>query len=183
MYEDTGWVCDVGRYHDALPALQAVPISTNITVYDHPDGVTYIFAAGKSLFIGDSMMHSLLSPVQLQNNGLVVDTCMKQFSNGCSLHGIYLSDNDVVLPFHVSGCTSYLPIQLPTDHEIDNCEWIWHTDTDDEWDPSSDKWHDAENAYSSYKQNLTNHTFDHDGNRVIAATFCLEHQSNVAQPP
>jgi hypothetical protein len=68
----------------------------------------------------------------LQLHGLVVDTCLKQFSKGKSLHGIVVPENNITIPFHPEGCISYLPIHLPTDAEMDASEWVWLM-SEDNW--------------------------------------------------
>jgi hypothetical protein len=78
IYQETGQCCDVSGYHESLPSLEAVPIATCVTAYNHANGNTYTLAFGELLFFGDSMEHSLICPVQVQSNDLIVDTWMHE---------------------------------------------------------------------------------------------------------
>jgi hypothetical protein len=156
VYELTEKVCDVGAYHESLLSMRDVPVATIVTAYEHTDGRTLILAAPQALFFGDTMDASLIPPAQLQSHGLVVDTCLKQFSKGKSLHGIYVPERDL---FHSEGCILYLPIRLPTDAEMDTSEWVWLT-SEDEWNPYSTHFDEAERVFDRvdpqiYPQNIT----------------------------
>jgi hypothetical protein len=82
VYELTEKVCDVRAYHESLPSMKDVLVATIVTACDDADGRTLILVAPQALFIGDTMDLSLIPPAQLQSHGLVVDTCLKQFSKG-----------------------------------------------------------------------------------------------------
>jgi hypothetical protein len=56
-----------------------------------------------------------------------VDTCPKQFSGGKSMHGIYVPDEDIFIPFWIQGCISYFASHLPTDEELATCRCITFT--------------------------------------------------------
>jgi len=86
-----------------------------------------------SLF-GSQMEESLINANQLQANGLIVDTCPKQYSGGKSFHGIYHEEEDMLIPFCMHGCISYFALNLPTQTEINYCQQIIFT-PEQEWDP------------------------------------------------
>jgi hypothetical protein len=184
LYDQTDRVCDVGGYHESLPSLKNVPIGTAATAYDHADGNTYILAFHEALYFGDSMATSLIPPAQLQANGMVVDTCLKQFSNGRSLHGIYMPLEDITIPFQNSGIISYLPIRLPTDRDMDDCKWLWMT-SDAPWEPYGNFYTEREQTYRRIHDNnndganFRNNTYLHDGERLTAATSSRDHRANV----
>ena len=100
MTEQTERIADVTGFHDDLGILKEIPIATCCTAIDHPQlQETLILVCHESLYFGNGMKDSLISPNQLRAHGLVVDTCPKQFSGGQSMHGIYIPDEDLFLPF------------------------------------------------------------------------------------
>jgi hypothetical protein len=106
LHEVTEDTADVSGFLDSLGKAQDVPIGTSCTAWDAPWGQTYILAFPQSLFFGEQLENSLMPPNQLRANGLVVDDCTKQFSNGKSLHGIHLPDHDITIPFRLQGTIS-----------------------------------------------------------------------------
>ena len=76
-------------------------------------GETYILVYGQSLFFGEALEVSLVPPNQLRANGLVVDDVPKQSTKGKSLHGIYVPEKDLTIPFSMRGMMSYIPVRLP----------------------------------------------------------------------
>jgi hypothetical protein len=88
LHEATDETAEVSGFHDSLGSLTDIPIGTTCTAWDAPWQQTYILAFPQSLFFGDKLENSLMPPNQLLANGLIVDECPKQFSNGQSLHGI-----------------------------------------------------------------------------------------------
>ena len=79
------------------------------------------------------------------DRGLAVDSTPKQYSDGKSLHGIYSEQDNVEIPFHLHGSTSYFVTRLPTKVEKQNCRWVSFT-SDREWNPKSDRFENAERA-------------------------------------
>lgn len=153
LHEATGMVVDVGGFHPSLPVVKDVPIGTVITAYDTPEGETIILSVHQALFFGASMEHSLCQPNQFREHGLIVDTTPKQYTNGKSLHGMYIPDQELHIPFELFGCLSYFPTRLPTPDEIDTCRWA-HLSSDGEWDPYSNHFASSERATMSH---LTEH--------------------------
>ena len=91
---------DVSGFHDSLRTMSCMPIGTSVTVYNHlgiQEMVILVFL--QSLYFGKSMEHSLLCPNQRRVNGLVVDTCPRQFSVGESIHGIFDPMEDLYFQF------------------------------------------------------------------------------------
>ena len=149
LHEATGMVVDVGGFHPSLPVMKDVPIGTAITAYDTSDGETIILGVHQALFFGASMEHSLCQPNQLREFGIVVDTTPKQYTSGASLHGLYIPEESLHLPFELHGCLSYFPTRLPTPDEIDTCQWV-HLTSDGDWDPYSNHFAAAESATMSH---------------------------------
>ena len=168
LQEATGMVVDVGGFHPSLPVMKDIPICLVITAYDLPTGETIILGVHQALFFGATMEHSLCQPNQFREHGLIVDDCPKMYSNGKTLHGMYIPDQELHIPFELHGCLSYFPTRLPTPDEIDTCRWV-HMSGDGEWDPYSDHFAASERATRSH---LTEHplygrvtpgTYDADG--------------------
>jgi len=132
----TGQVVNVSGFHDSFATIQDVPIASCCTMYDHPDGHSYILIAHEVLFFGDSLEHSLIPPAQIWNNGLLCDITPKHCSNGHSIFGILDQATNLHLPFQLYGCIAYLPIWLPHDHDLEDVEHITLT-SDAEWNPYS----------------------------------------------
>ena len=60
-------------------------------------------------------------------NGIIVNTMLKQFTNGQSLHGISVSCDNVEIPFNIKGYISYFSISFTTEAEKDDSRWIHFT--------------------------------------------------------
>lgn len=123
--DDVSRVADVEGFHPDMPGMKDIPIGTAVMAIDlaHTQE-TVILVFHKALYFGQRMQDSLINPNQLRENGLVVDTCPKQYSGGKSMHGIYVPDEDLVLPFQLHGVISHLTTYLPTDEQLKDCRWI-----------------------------------------------------------
>lgn len=75
--------------------------------YDHPNlQETLILIFYECLYFGAEMQHSLICPNKVWDNGINVDFCPKQYSNGLSLHGINVPKEEITMPFKLHGCIS-----------------------------------------------------------------------------
>ena len=99
-YEARGKIVDMNGFQNLLNTLTNIEVVTAITAIDL-DCKTIIGVFNKALWFGTSMQHSLLLPIQLWNHSVTIDSMLKQYSNGKSLHGIYVHDDDVLIPFHL----------------------------------------------------------------------------------
>ncbi|MGH3054118.1 MAG: hypothetical protein ACRDL7_03970, partial [Gaiellaceae bacterium] len=182
LIELSGQVCDVGGFHQSFQTLSDVPIATVATAYDDTNlQETLILVFPQSLYFGSSMENSLLCPNQLRANGIVVDTCPRQYTKGESLHGIYSSNDDIFFPFSMHGCISYLPSRLPTDDELKTCQHIYLT-SDADWDPYGMHFKDDEALYERDNSKLITLTAkEHVDNygRILSATSSLDRRSDV----
>ena len=163
---------DVLGFHDSLESMMRVPIGTSATAYDHSDlQETIILIFPQSLYFGNSMEHSLISPNQLQQNGLVVDTCPWQFLAGESMHGIYDPTEELYLEFQMHGCISYLPTRLLTDKELDDC-WYIYMMAESEWDPYAESFACAEKPFEGTWDVQPKHSehYDHVGHMIGGST-------------
>jgi hypothetical protein len=108
LLEQTDRLADVLGFSDELGKISDVPIGTCVTAVDLADTQKTIIAVfHEGLYFGDTLKDSLLNPNQCRAHGLTVDTCPKQYSNGKSMHGIYVPEHDLILPFKLHGCISY----------------------------------------------------------------------------
>ena len=99
--------------------MQNIPIATVATAFDDPvSQETYVFVFFEALYFGDTMEHSLISPMQLRHNGLPVDQTPRQYDP---------SSNQ----------------RSPTDSEMQRYRYIYMTE-DSAWDPYSDRFRTAE---------------------------------------
>jgi hypothetical protein len=100
MIKQSPPVATVPGFHGDLGALNDVPITNCCTAIDLPDlQEMRIVICNEALYFGTGIEDLLISPNQLWVNGLIVDTCPKQFSGGKSMHGIYVPDEDIFIPF------------------------------------------------------------------------------------
>ena len=153
--EFSGKECDVGGFHDNMEPIRDVPIATCATAYDHPGlQETLILVFHETLYFGSAMEHSLLNPNQIRANGLVVDTCPRQYDKS-SLHAIVPTQEDITLPFQMFGCISYIPTRLPTNKELESCRYINMT-CESEWQPYSDTFQEYERQFG----NMTHDAID-----------------------
>jgi hypothetical protein len=69
----TGKECDVSPFQDNMESVKNVPIVHAATAWQSPHtGQTYIFVLNESLWMGDTMHHTLVNPNQLQHYGILV---------------------------------------------------------------------------------------------------------------
>jgi len=147
LIANTGKMADVEGFHGDLGKLEGIPIGTCYTAIDHPVlQETIIAMFHQCLYFGSQMEESLSNLNQIRAQGLVVDTCPKQYSASKSLHGIYDEEEDFFLPFHMHGCTSYFVSCLPIQKEIGECQQITFT-LEQEWDPYLQTFTTLEQAY------------------------------------
>jgi len=89
LIADMGCTADVKGFHGNLGKLAGIPIGTCYTAINHPVlQETIMGAFHQCLYFGGQMEEYLINPNQLWANGLIVDMCPKQYSNGKSFHGI-----------------------------------------------------------------------------------------------
>ena len=111
--------------------------------------------------------------IQLWDYGITVDPVPKLYSDGKSLHGIFSYHDEVSIPFQMKGSTSYFSSRLPTEEEKRSSRWVTFT-SDKEWDPTSEKFNQAEaTTRSHYGMKALDHQhFDNDGNELDGRKLC-----------
>jgi hypothetical protein len=154
-----------------MPEMKNIPIGTVVTAIDLAhlqDMVILVFH--EALYFGKGLKESLINPNQLRHNGIVVDTCPKQFTSGKSMHGLVVPEEDLYIPLKLHGVISHLVTYLPTEEQLEKCRWIVMT-SDAEWDPYAKSFTDNEWVYTNVERGVIDReNFDCDGNQVIAAS-------------
>ena len=89
------------------------------------------------------------------------------------MHGIYVHDDNLLIPFHLQGSTSYFTTRLPTDQEKRDSGWIIFT-SEREWDPTFDKFRDVEDAMRSHHgmKSLEYVHYNHEGEEIDERKLC-----------
>ena len=170
LIEETNQYCCVSGFHADMAPMQDVPVATVATAYDDPiSQQTYVLIFHEALYFGDSMEHSLISPMQLRHNGVKVDQTPRQYDSTSS-HGIMFPQDeelDLFIPFHLHGCISYFSTRLPTDVEMQRSQYVYMTE-DAVWDPYSDAFRKAELPFLSIKERPSDLYEDHG--RITASS-------------
>jgi len=134
----TGKTVNVSPFiEEEYEPLKAIPIATVGTAYDCPrTGRVVVLIINEALYFGDRMQHTLLCPNQLRNFGIKVDEAPRQFDPR-STHSIYIPNEDMTIPLQLNGIISGLVTRKPTDAEAGNFDLHVEITSDEEWDPSS----------------------------------------------
>jgi hypothetical protein len=63
---------------------------------------------------------------QIISHGVIVDDIPKHLSPDPSIatHSIYFPNENIRIPLELGGCISIIPPRLPTQKEIEECEWL-----------------------------------------------------------
>ena len=128
----------------ANPAVGTVtkPILSGAFKYTRPsDGTNIILVVHQAIYI-DTMDHSLLCPMQMQENDVVLDECPKSMTdNPTALNHSMLVHTDtnktIRIPFRLHGVTSTVYVGTPTLLEYETLPRVSLTSSDLEWDPQN----------------------------------------------
>jgi hypothetical protein len=101
-----------------------------------------------------------------------------QFSGGKSMHGIYVPDKDIFIPFQMHSCISYFALCLPTNEELATCRCITFI-SELKWDPYSPTFAQEEEEYARGQSALSGEHFLVDGNCTVFAMSSHDHQTTV----
>ena len=127
----TGKVCEVSPYSDNYEAIKNVPVVYGATLWtDTVDNQEYILVFNESLWMGNSLTHSLINPDQLHAFGTNVQD--NPFSN--ERLSIQPAFHDIAIPLQTLGTIIYSNTRAPTDHELGQHPHIVLTSPAD-WDP------------------------------------------------
>ena len=127
----TGKVCEVSRYLDDYEAIKNVPVVCGATLWtDTVDNQEYILVFNESLWMGDSLTHSLINPNQLCAFG--TDVQDNPFSN--ERLSIQPAFHDISIPLQTLGTIIYANTRAPTNQELGQQTHIVLS-SDADWDP------------------------------------------------
>ena len=95
------------------------------TAYNSPNERTYIHILNQALFMGDFLDNALLCPNQIRSYGIIVDDVPNHLSPDPSnaTHSIYFPNINIRIPLELGGCISRISTRLPTQKDIEECEW------------------------------------------------------------
>ena len=127
----TGRECDVMPYTDTYESVKGVPIVTAATAWTCLEsGQTYIFVLHEGLWMGDTMVNSLINPNQLRAYGCIVQ------DNPFSDSPLYLEDPEerIVVPLKTVGTNVLATTRTSSQEELDGCPHITLT-SQWEWEP------------------------------------------------
>ena len=127
----TGKVCKVSPYSDDYKAIKNVPVVCGATLWtDTVDNQEYILVFNESLWMGDSLTHSLINPNQLHAFG--TDVQDSPFST--ERLSIQPASHDITIPLQTLGTIIYANTRAPTDQELGKRPHIVLSSNAD-WDP------------------------------------------------
>ena len=130
-----GQTCTVHPFHEGYKPKKNIKVVNVAFAYDSDDGVTYILVVNHCLDFTQDMNHSLFCTNQLRANNIIVEDTPKCYDlNGTSRQAIIIPDQNILLPLHMHGPTTFLPVRYPTDTELQECERIELTSMSG-WDP------------------------------------------------
>ena len=90
------------------------------TAYDYPDmGKLWVLIINEALYFGSKMTNTLLCQNQLQQHGIVIENCPRQFDQSSS-HGIFIPSHKIHFPLSLNGIISGLITRQPTDAELED---------------------------------------------------------------
>ena len=127
----TGKVCEVSPYSDDYEAIKNVPVVCGATLWtDTVDNQEYILVLNESLWMGDSLTHSLINPNQLCAFG----TDVQDSSFSTERLSIKPASYDITFPLQTLSTTIFANTHAPTDQELNKCPHIMLSSNTD-WDP------------------------------------------------
>jgi hypothetical protein len=135
----TDRVCEGSPYHPIYDAISNVPIVQAATAFNDPEsGETFILIFNECLYLGDTLDNTLMNPNQVRANGIIVDDIPKHLSPDPKVptHSILAPQNNLRIPLQLKGVISYFPSRYPSEKEIETCQWIALTSSQ-QWDPES----------------------------------------------
>ena len=145
----------------ADPSLGTIskPILSGAFKYTSPsDGQSTILVVHQAVYI-DTMLHSLLCPMQLQENDIILNECPKSMvDNPSAEHHSLLATTDtnqlLRIPLLLRGVTSTITVTTPTHFEYQTLPWIVLTSPDLTWDPQNPDYAEQEASFLTPLVNL-----------------------------
>jgi hypothetical protein len=171
----TGKGAHVSAYSPELEVLKDIPIVKAAVAYDNAiTGETYIVKLNQALYFGDALTQILITPNQLQANGVDVYDAPRHSTKGKSPHMIRFPQDSVQVPLVMKGIISYFPVRTPSQKEIDDCLILEATAKNTEWEPSSTEFQETEDKCIDPKPETMLHrhlNYVHSENHDISDTM------------
>jgi hypothetical protein len=127
----TGKECDVTPYREDYESIKGVPIVNAATAWQSPHtGQTYILVLNESLWMGDSMDHSLINPNQLRHFG----TRVQDDPTSSYPLSVITEDNEFCMELSMEGTIVYANTHSPSEYELNTCPHI-NLSSPQPWNP------------------------------------------------
>jgi hypothetical protein len=136
IVNDTDRFINVTPFVKSLATTKRVPIVSAAIVYDDPrSGKVYVLIIHQALYFPD-MPRSLLCPVQLRLNDVVINERPKFLTKHPTDkdHAMIIED-ELVIPFEIHKVASYFHARKPTKKEYEECARFELTNPFPEWSP------------------------------------------------
>jgi hypothetical protein len=146
-------------YHLKYRAIQNCPIVQAATAYtDHETGVTYMLIINQAIHVGGDLPAMLLNPNQLRSNGVIVDDCPKHLAPdpNVATHSLFFPNHNLRIPLQLRGVLSCIPTWYPTTVELETCQWIELTSSE-EWDSHAETFADEEEKIEYHLDSIPFH--------------------------
>ena len=126
----TGQSCEVMPYSDTYDAITNVPVVTGATLWTSPhDGDEYILIFNESLWMGNTLQHTLVNPNQLRAYGTTIqDNPFASSPLKCE------PPTGPTIPLTTMGTIIYCNTRAPSDHELSTLPHI-PLSSSVTWDP------------------------------------------------
>lgn len=122
-------------FASSLGSVDNIPIVNCSFAYDDEHGRTFILQINNALYIAEHMEHSLLCPVQCEDNGIRVDLRPKFYYPTCpTASTVRCPTHDIIIPLTHHGPLPFFNVRRPTTEELLSCEIIEITSPHD-WNP------------------------------------------------
>ena len=128
----TGMKCSVSGFSSDLESIDDIPIARVGTAYTDPTGKTWILIFNEALFFSSRMDHSLINPNQIRHYNIMV--CDDPYD---PYRDLGIEHEKLFIPFEKTGACIYFDTRVPSDEELETCEYIELTNDEVPWDPET----------------------------------------------
>lgn len=126
----TGMKCSVSGFSSEMEAIEDIPVARVATAYTDATGKTWILILNEVLFFGSKLDHSLINPNQIRHyNIMVCDDPRDPFRD------LGIDHRKAFIPFETEGACVFFETRVPSDEELETCDYIELTNDEVPWDP------------------------------------------------
>ena len=133
-----GKMVSASGFSSSMPVMENLPIANVLYAYDTQEGETLILRVNNTIYLGEYMEDSLLSPNQCRDNGILIDMRPKVYCSEDSAETMECPEAGVCLLIRHHGLVPFIPVQRPTMEETLTCSYIDIT-SDADWEPYGDQ--------------------------------------------